>query len=117
MHAATPHETSKRRPPKKVLKILDNFSSKSEGLTSTLFIGDLSVICDEIKLYELFSRFGVVETVQLKKSDRDPQRAHLGYGFIKFSTREAAEESGDGIKNLPSLIVLSLSMHLLHSVE
>ena len=68
--------TSNTKLPKKFLSILDRLDPGSEGLMTTLFVGDLSVICDEIKLYELFSRFGGVETVQLKKSDRDPQRAH-----------------------------------------
>ncbi len=61
--------------------------------TTTLFLGDLSVICDEENLYDLFRHYGDIETIQLKKSDRDPQRAHLGFGFIKFSTRESAERA------------------------
>lgn len=78
--------------PQKVWQIMD-FAPKAANETTTLFLGDLSVICDEIKLYELFSRFGEVETVQLKKSDRDPQRAHLGFGFIKFATHDSAERA------------------------
>ncbi len=50
-----------------------HFTPKAAEEPRTLFLGDLSVICDEIKLYDLFSHFGVVETVQLKKSDlREP---------------------------------------------
>eukprot|EP01042_Synura_sphagnicola_P017199 gene17199-21734_t len=64
-----------------------------DDLTTTLFLGDLSVICDEIQLYELFSQFGLVQSVQLKKSDRDPQRAHLGFGFVKFASRVCAERA------------------------
>jgi RNA recognition motif-containing protein len=71
----------------------DNFGAMNDDLTSTLFLGDLSVICDEAKLYELFHRCGVIESIQLKKSDRDPQRAHLGFGFIKFANREAAAKA------------------------
>ncbi len=92
MHS-TPRESSSRRPPKKVLGILEQFNSMIDDLTTTLFLGDLSVICDEANLSQLFSRFGVVESVQLKKSDRDPQRAHLGFGFIKFATRDSAERA------------------------
>ncbi len=73
--------------------ILEHISSTGDDVTSTLFLGDLSVICDEVKLYELFYRFGVIESVQLKKSDRDPERAHLGFGFIKFATRDSAERA------------------------
>ncbi len=80
-----------QKPPKKVLQILDSFDPKAANVATTLFLGDLSVICDEIKLYELFSRFGAVESVQMKKSDRDPQRAHLGFGFVKFASHDSAE--------------------------
>ncbi len=62
-------------------------------LTTTLFLGDLSVLCNEISVRELFSRYGEIERVQLKKSDRDPQRAHLGFGFVKFATRASAERA------------------------
>ncbi len=79
--------------PKKILNLLENFCPKSEDLTTTLFLGDLSFICDEMKLYDVFSRFGGIESVQLKKSDLDPQRAHLGFGFIKFCCRESAERA------------------------
>ncbi len=62
-------------------------------LTTTLFLGDLSVLCNEIHVRELFSRYGELERVQLKKSDRDPHRAHLGFGFVKFSSRASAERA------------------------
>ncbi len=42
MHAAKRHDVSNRQPPTKVLNILDNFCPKSEDLTTTLFLGDLS---------------------------------------------------------------------------
>lgn len=61
--------------------------------SSTLFIGDLSVNCNEESIYQLFSSYGEIEIIQLKRSDRDLQRVHLGYGFIKFTTTEAAERA------------------------
>ncbi len=70
-----------------------NADSPAMLQTSTLFLGDLSVNCDEERLFDLFCQFGEIETVQLKKSERDPQRTHLGFGFIKFTTREAAERA------------------------
>ncbi len=89
IHSMHHYDASSQRPSKKVPK-MNTFGRMTDDLASTLFVGDLSVICSEINLYELFSRFGVIESVQLKKSDRDPQRPHLGFGFIKFSTRESA---------------------------
>jgi polyadenylate-binding protein len=74
-------------------KLPSNKKVMNASATTTLFIGDLSTICDEIKLYDLFIRFGILESVQLKKSDRDPQRAHLGFGFIKFASHDSAERA------------------------
>ena len=31
--------------------------------------------------------------MQLKKSDRDPLRSHLGFGFVKFNNHENAERA------------------------
>ncbi len=76
-----------------VKKVPMNFGPLIDDLATTLFLGDLAVICDENKLYDLFRRFGIIESIQLKKSDRDPQRAHLGFGFIKFSSRDSAERA------------------------
>ncbi len=67
--------------------------TSSSMKSTTLFLGDLSVVCDEEKLFNLFRPFGEIESVELKKSDRDPQRAHLGFGFIKFVHHEGAERA------------------------
>ncbi len=83
-------ETSRQR---SFPKVPINGNLMPDDLATTLFLGDLSVICDEIKLFESFSRFGVIESVQLRQSDHDPQRAHLGFGFIKFVTRDSAERA------------------------
>ncbi len=86
-------EAVTHRPPKKVLGLLENFGPMTGELATTLFLGDLSVTCDEVKLFELFRPYGVIESIQLKKSDRDPQRAHLGFGFIRFANRDCAERA------------------------
>ncbi len=57
-----------------------------------LLVGDLSINCDEERIYCLFSAYGEIDTIELKESDRDPQRVHLGFGFIKFTTTQAAKE-------------------------
>ncbi len=92
MHCS-PRETMNGRSFKKLMNILETSPPPSEDFKTSLFLGDLSITCDESNLFELFSRFGVVESVQLKKSERDRQRAHLGFGFIKFATRESAERA------------------------
>ncbi len=67
--------------------------SEASFLTTTLFLGDLSVLCNESSICELFGRYGELERVQLKRSDRDTQRAHLGFGFVKFVSRACAERA------------------------
>lgn len=68
-------------------------TSPDSVLTTTLFLGDLPFLCTETSLRELFSRYGEIERLQLKKSARDPQRAHLGFGFVKFTSRASAERA------------------------
>ena len=76
---------------------------------STLFLGDLSVLCDEEKLIELFRPYGSIESIHLKKSTRDPLRGHLGFGFIKFVNHEDAERA---IKELNGLFFLGRAMRV-----
>jgi RNA recognition motif-containing protein len=60
-------------------------------LSHTLFVGDISIFCDEKNLHHLFSSFGEVASVQLKKPETQSTKAHLSYGFIQFVSRESAE--------------------------
>lgn len=89
--------TTGPRPPEQYFSSINTLSREqnidSYVASSTLFVGDLSVICDEEQLFDLFHPYGQIESVQLKKSERDPQRAHLGFGFVKFVAREAAERA------------------------
>lgn len=73
------------------------------GGTSSLFVGDISVNCDEERLYDLFCHYGEIESIQLKKSDRDSTRAHLGFGFIKFTNRDAAARALNDLNGFFSL--------------
>lgn len=57
--------------PRESIKLMEA-SLKAPLLTTTLFLGDLSVVCTEMNLRELFNKYGELERVQLKKSDRDP---------------------------------------------
>lgn len=58
-------------------------------LSTTLFLGDLSVYCTEADLYSMFEPFGLIESVQLKRKSITDGRA--AYGFVTFRTRESAE--------------------------
>lgn len=48
----------------------------------TLFLGDLPIFCTEQDLDDLFSRYGEIYEIRLKK-DPNTQR-NLSYGFVKF---------------------------------
>lgn len=57
--------------------------------STTLFLGDLSIHCDEKDLRELFHPFGIIEAIRVKRNGTD--HSSLSYGFLKYSTRESAE--------------------------
>lgn len=63
------------------------------ALKRTLFLGDLPIFCTEEDLYQLFSRFGDLYEVRLKR-DQITNRS-LSYGFIKFVTPISAEMARD----------------------
>lgn len=75
----------------------DTDRSKEESQDS-LFVGDLGRFCREDELLELFSNYGHVLNVIIKKSKRDGNS--LGYGFVKMSTLDEAKlamEKLDGV--------------------
>ena len=55
----------------------------------TLFVGDLSVYCSENDLQTLFSQFGPIEKITIKRGVSGS--TNLSYGFVKFYHRESAE--------------------------
>jgi RNA recognition motif-containing protein len=58
---------------------------------NTLFLGDLSIHCTERDVRKLFRSFGAIETVRIKRNSN--ARTNLCYGFVKFSSKEAAEDA------------------------
>lgn len=63
--------------------------SSSSNLSSTLFLGDLSIFCQESDIYHLFNTFGPIERIEIKKNEHSgPQ---LTYAFIKFKFAHSAE--------------------------
>lgn len=56
----------------------------------TLFLGDLSVHCNEIDLQQIFEPFGIIEQIRLKHASVNKT---LSYGFITFVYRECAENA------------------------
>ena len=56
--------------------------------SASLFIGNLSIYCIEKDLFNLFSKYGNVQAVIVKTNSKT--KLGLGYGFVRFSTREEA---------------------------
>jgi RNA recognition motif-containing protein len=59
--------------------------------STSLFVGDLSIYCTEGDLQKLFSPFGSIEAIRVKKGGAD--KLNLAYGFVKFHRREHAEKA------------------------
>lgn len=59
------------------------------SLSSTLFLGDLSIFCKEHDIYGLFQPYGPIERIEIKRSE--DLKPHLSYGFIKFQFIRSAE--------------------------
>jgi RNA recognition motif-containing protein len=66
-------------------------SAASGLLSSTLFLGDLSIYCQEKDLFQLCSKFGAIAAIKIKRNDNGQVRKpHLSYGFVKFRFIESA---------------------------
>eukprot|EP01040_Poterioochromonas_malhamensis_P001622 gene1622-1716_t len=60
-----------------------------DEMSTTLFVGDLSIHCTEKDIFQLFQVFGAIESIQLKRKAAANNRPT--YGFIGFKLRESAE--------------------------
>jgi RNA recognition motif-containing protein len=67
-------------------------SAPPSQTSRTVYVGDLSVYCTEDEICRLFSPFGTIESVSLKKVN-EGTNYYLAYGFIKFGTPQSAEAS------------------------
>lgn len=61
------------------------------SINRTLFIGDLSYFCREEHIHGLFSQFGGVDCLSIKRGKATGDC--LMHGFIQMSTIEASEEA------------------------
>ena len=60
-----------------------------EGVTATLYVGNLPYRANEDAVKELFSSYGAVKNVRLMK-DRQTGRRR-GFGFVEVSAKDAAK--------------------------
>lgn len=54
----------------------------------SIFVGNLAIFCTEKDIEELFSPYGQIVSVSIK-CDEETNK-NLSYGFVKFSTEQAA---------------------------
>jgi RNA recognition motif-containing protein len=65
--------------------------------SATLFLGDLSIFCSENDLFNLFQKFGPIETIEIKRAEKN--KPCLAYGFIKFAYRQSAAQAVDAVND------------------
>ena len=67
-----------------------NMSLSSFG-NNSLFIGDLSKFCTEAELENLFTGFGQILDVKIKRNNNTGKT--LSYGFVTFANEEIANNA------------------------
>eukprot|EP01032_Pedospumella_encystans_P036664 gene36664-41500_t len=71
--------------------IMFDASKYNDGKVSekhSLFLGDLSIYCDEKDIAAAFAPYGNIVDIRIQRS-KETSRA-LSYGFIEFDTEESA---------------------------
>lgn len=61
---------------------------EDESEKHSLFLGDLSIYCDEKDIETAFAPYGNIVDIRIQRS-KETSRA-LSYGFIEFGTQESA---------------------------
>ena len=62
----------------------------------SLFLGDLSCFCQEVDIFRVFSQFGGIDEIRIKRNN---EGNGLGYGFVTFLEMKSAENAlaADGL--------------------
>lgn len=66
-----------------------NVIEEDDRENCSLFLGDLSIFCEEKDIEEAFAQFGEIVDVRIQRS-KETSRA-LSYGFIEFAEAACAE--------------------------
>ena len=85
-------------------------TSIETGTTTTnscIFVGDLGRFCTEDELFQAFSVYGIVLSIQIMKNKRN--QISLGYGFVIMSSHE---EAANAIIKLNGISLSGRSMKL-----
>ncbi|GAA6028546.1 hypothetical protein JCM8097_007274 [Rhodosporidiobolus ruineniae] len=69
----------------------------SKEVSSTIFVGGFSPDTTASGLHAAFSPFGEILDVQLPPDPQDRSKKHRGFGFVSFSTPEAALDAIDNM--------------------
>ena len=70
-----------------------------------IFVGDLSFFCHENHIFQLFSHYGRVMEIRIKKSEGHGKS--LMFGFVKMSTMA---ESDDAIRKLNGIMFMGRTL-------
>ncbi len=57
----------------------------------TLFVGDLSIYCSREDLENVFSRFGSIKDIRIKRDEETGK--NLSYGFVEFEHVSCAADA------------------------
>jgi len=63
-------------------------------LSTNLFVKNLPKDCTPKEVFEIFSKFGTIDSIELKTA---PNGECLGYGYIDFTTEESANDAIDNM--------------------
>ena len=64
----------------------------NNDVNCSLFVGDLSIFCDETDLQNAFSSFGEIRDIRIQRG-KGKHSHSLSYGFVEFSTHGGAENA------------------------
>jgi RNA recognition motif-containing protein len=74
-------------------------------LPSTLFIGDLSIFCTIQDIEKVFSTFGPIVDIRIKRDENTNK--NLSYGFVKYVLVNSAEQA---LNNLNGFVLCGRPM-------
>lgn len=83
-----------------------NYENPEDKNASNVFVKNLTPQATSKDLYDLFSKFGNIISIKIKKND---QKECLGYGYVNFETKQAAEEA---IKTMSNFSFQGKNLHV-----
>jgi len=67
--------------------------------TAAIYVGDLNTDVTEVILFEIFKRFGAVQSIRVCRDN--VTKKSLGYAYVNFANKEDANRAIDALNNTP----------------